>query len=427
MVNNLPNVTFDSTEIVNGTYVPKFVKHETIPERELALFSLTREDGEVLISEKYGVKHILVEGNLKANTQVALETQIDTFKELFSRKEKNLDISWAGGTRRYIATCAKHIFNRDYMHINFVPWVADFIVPAGVGVTGTYEDMYNSAVATDTGGGTAVVAIGSAKPKPFSVNLSFASTTGKGKRGIAFICGGKKFIYTQSAVFVDDEAVNINVRDKEVKFLTGGTWSVVSFHGELPDFILGNNAFTIEFGEILLEDNTLIGGSGVAIYADWELAQSFMIPWKDTSIMCLFLNIDKVSSPPDNLIVRIETDDGGKPSGTLAHANASMSIAPAGVPATGDKYYFTNPVTLEGNTRYWIVLNTTNGDGSNYYDWLKGIADTYIKGNAASSSDIGVTWVDDPDYDYAFGVYVGGKRTSNSSVSIYIQHYPRFL
>ena len=129
----MPSVTYDSVQIVTTTYVPRQLKHESVPFRELTLQQLAKDDGAILVSVRYGVKRIIINGRIKASTQSGLETAIDIFKELFSRKEKNLDISWAGSTRRYVATCSRHEFNRDYMHINFVPWSAEFIIVSGVG------------------------------------------------------------------------------------------------------------------------------------------------------------------------------------------------------------------------------------------------------------------------------------------------------
>jgi len=125
--------TFDSVNILADPYVPRFIKHESSPERDLSLMELAREDGSVIIAEKFGVKHITLQGVIYGSTQADLETKIDAFKELFSRDAKNLDIGWASGTRRYVATCVKHSFDRDSFHVSICPWTADFIVPEGIG------------------------------------------------------------------------------------------------------------------------------------------------------------------------------------------------------------------------------------------------------------------------------------------------------
>jgi len=64
-------------------------------------------------------------------------------------------------------------------------------------------------------------------------------------------------------------------------------------------------------------------------------------------------------SPSGNWTIRIETDSGGLPSGTLADANASIVVVP---PAEGAvvKGTFATPFTLAGSTLYHIVVQCDN-------------------------------------------------------------------
>ncbi len=114
-------IQFDSVEILNSTYSPRFVKHESAAERFVNSLQLAREDGEILISANYGKKKITLSGILLGTSKNDLESKIDIFKELLSRQEKNLDIDWNGITLRFVATCVSHNFDRDHYNINFVP------------------------------------------------------------------------------------------------------------------------------------------------------------------------------------------------------------------------------------------------------------------------------------------------------------------
>ena len=89
----MTSVKFDSTEIVSTTYIPRFFKHESDPEIQINTADLARDDGSIIVSDRNGQKRILVQGILTASSQTNLETAIDTFKELFRRVGKNLDIS----------------------------------------------------------------------------------------------------------------------------------------------------------------------------------------------------------------------------------------------------------------------------------------------------------------------------------------------
>src|SRR5687768_8699436 len=130
----MASIQFDGTEILTTAYIPQFVKHESVADHLLNSLPLGREDGSIIVSSRYGQKIIRIQGTLKAATQAALDDAIDAFKELFSRPEKNLDISWSSGTRRYVASCLRHEFDRDHYHTNAVPWSAEFVVATGVGV-----------------------------------------------------------------------------------------------------------------------------------------------------------------------------------------------------------------------------------------------------------------------------------------------------
>jgi hypothetical protein len=70
--------------------------------------------------------------------------------------------------------------------------------------------------------------------------------------------------------------------------------------------------------------------------------------------------------------VRIETDNGGSPSGTLVHANALATLQQADIP-TSDDYVSVSfqPFALEANTTYWLVLKRTVEPGPNFstYYW----------------------------------------------------------
>ena len=222
-------ITFDSVNISTDPYVPRFIKHETVPERILSLMELARENGSVIIAEKYGVKHILLQGIIYGSTQADLETKIDTFKELFSREAKDLDIpDWAGGVgagRRYVATCVSHKFDRDYFHISICPWTADFIVPEGTGreinLTGVFHEKN---IASFPHISTMTLA-GSAEPKPI---ILISVTSGwTNARGVSFentTTGEKLVINVGEASISNGDLFEIDCENKTVRWYHGGSW-----------------------------------------------------------------------------------------------------------------------------------------------------------------------------------------------------------
>jgi len=124
--------------------------------------------------------------------------------------------------------------------------------------------------------------------------------------------------------------------------------------------------------------SNLVGASGVGKYLQQKMGDvagntklSMKIVWNGISQTTLKLGLGKVAWPTDNLVVRIETDDGtGKPSGTLANVNATANVAGTGL-TTGiviTTVTFGWAFTLTNNTVYHLVLQrSASVDIINYY------------------------------------------------------------
>lgn len=108
------------------------------------------------------------------------------------------------------------------------------------------------------------------------------------------------------------------------------------------------------------------------------------------------------------LTVRIETDAAGVPSGTLAHANLTGTIA-----AFTDTSFvwktvkFATPAALSASTTYWLVVkHTTEGSGNSQYTWADKTSGGYTGGNGADY--VSGAWTAG-SRDYLFGVYTEGN------------------
>lgn len=433
------SVKFDGIEIVNATYIPRFVKHETAPERELTLLNLAREDGQILVAEKYGAKRIILTGNLTGTTKADLESKIDSFKELFSRKEKNLDISWETTTRRYVATCTKHNFDRDHFHLTFVPWTAEFMIVKGIGTDITETTIVNN-VAFNAGHRhtSSVTLAGSASPKPrIGIRATGACTTATKGISIENTDTKEKIIVTRKEGMVINRNFEVDCALKTVKY--DGVER--DFFGVFPTFKVGANNYKLECGAIVDQEfNPLLPSpTGVftisRIFGNEWAAQSFMTPAADDTYQTIEVYIHRQGNPPQNLILRIETDLDGKPSGTLVDANSHSTISPADV-STSRGWVATNTpaaYALKANTRYWLVLKqaAAGGNMSNNYAWRgRSFARaTYKRGNAANST-AGAIWTDHLHEDRGFRICYGGAIHISHPVPTYrhdIFYFKRYL
>lgn len=430
----MASIKFDSTEILDTTHVPRFVKHESDPEIGINMAEIARDDGAVIISDKDGVKRIQLQGFLTAATQSALETAIDTFKELFRRTEKNLDISWESGTRRYVATCVRHEFDRDHFHILFVPWTAEFVVAKGVGEGTSETTLISGSTFTTQDYNDTLTFAGSARPKP-RIRVENTGTTTTAAKGIEIKNNytGERIYFTRANLLGNDIGLEVDCRLKTVRYFG----DLVDYFGVFPRYVPGSsNGIYVRIGDIIataFDNDAGLSDSEMPIYGGDIIkpAQSFIVPYTDNTFQGVSLRIRKVGDPGANLSVRIETDSGGFPSGTLAHSEATFTIAKASVDTsfTWILINSTNTWSLSANTKYWIVCRNTGGDGSNYYAWrnLIGSGATYKNGNMANyQSGVG-SWIDGPSNDLEFRIHLGGKFDGTKTYKLKVYYYKRYL
>ncbi len=430
------SIQFDGTELMNATYTPRFAKHESSPERQIEIMELAREDGGILVSEKYKPKIIEISGILKASSRSALDTLIDNFKELLSRKNKNLDIEHAGTTRRYVAYASKIEIDRDHYHNLFVPYLVEFIVPEGVGKD-TSLTAAKDAVDADPPYSGSVSFGGSAVPKPI-ITLTFGSGWSNAK-GIQFenTDTDEKMVITYSEGFSNGDILEIDCDNKTVKLND----EEIEFYGVFPSFQIGANQIEIKAGDLIDQQfapsadfNQLTDIYGYDPNPRSWAAQSFSVSHTDETYQGIALYLSKTGTITNNLEIEIQTDNAGTPSGT-AVTNATFTIDCENI--TSAQWYIinsTNKFTLAANTRYWIVAKigsgASDGDVNNCINWwgMSGVLANYGRGHAASSTNGGSTWTNALTTDRAFKLLFGGKVDSPApNLTLDIDYYKRWI
>lgn len=123
---------------------------------------------------------------------------------------------------------------------------------------------------------------------------------------------------------------------------------------------------------------------------EYRRAQSFQLSAAQTISAVEFEILALVGSPSGNWTVKIETDNAGKPSGTLANASATISYTPG---AAGYKVItFASSFTLSAATLYWIVLLCDNQSTNVRWNLRDNSTDVYADGSEAESTNGGSTW-----------------------------------
>ncbi len=155
-------------------------------------------------------------------------------------------------------------------------------------------------------------------------------------------------------------------------------------------------AYVTNAVEVVDQQNTTVNSSpefgNPGGTAQWRWAQSFKLSGK-TIITAVEIKQGDVGygSPTGNWTLRIETDNAGSPSGTLANANASKVVSPPGV-NTIIKGTFDSSFNLVSNTTYWIVVQCNNQADTNVWRLSRNSNSSYADGDSKLSQNGGTSW-----------------------------------
>lgn len=159
-------VAYSGTSLQTSTLITQEIEHESVDGKQLDIQKLSSRDGGKLLGVSFSPRVIKLRGYIKSTTQALLETAIDDFKELLNGTTKNLDISYAGGTRRYVCDMAGISLIRKYFNVTFAEWEATFVcakTPFGRTTDTTSSEYTINSIGTYAG---SYVALGNYRPKP---------------------------------------------------------------------------------------------------------------------------------------------------------------------------------------------------------------------------------------------------------------------
>lgn len=231
------NISFDNVSLMNDPFIVDEITNDDVPNRQVFLSSLARQRGGNLLNTEYNPKAFKMSGHIVGATASDLDDHKDEFRELLSRAEKNLDISYGAGTRRYIATATKITMPGKYYHLTYIPFEVEFIVPSGIGTDITETTATTTGVATLIAQDTLSI-LGSVRPK---VKTTLNITAASGITGVSFLCNGDKITLTNAvvagdAIVIDENALKITLNGVNQPYI-----------GIFPQFGLGANVYSIEF------------------------------------------------------------------------------------------------------------------------------------------------------------------------------------
>ena len=148
-------------------------------------------------------------------------------------------------------------------------------------------------------------------------------------------------------------------------------------------------------------------------YRDWGFvpgdyrpqyyAQSFTVGPSDITINRIVLPLAKTGSPTDSVDIDIRDDNSGIP-GTVIPNGVAQSVLGSSLPDwptyADTNFNYSTSLTLNANTKYWIVATRATGDNSNFYFWRLGWGAEYTQGEPKEFRDS--NWQGSFSYDALF-------------------------
>ena len=441
------SITYDSTNILNNIQKTRLIQHESVADFNINTFKPSRSDGTIFIDEFLDSKQIFIEGIIQGTTQANLEANIDTFNELMNRRNKNLDISYAGGIRRYVCIPQEIKYNRDYFHLLFVPFKVIMQVPAGIGKNTSITTLDAKTIEIVTS--TEIVNFeGSATPKP--VIRVYITTLGNADSVRIKNTDNEEYIDVDLDGFVATNYLEIDCENFTV--LKNGT-TQLNYRGKFPNFIIGNNnlEYTIFGSAYTLDQEQLLntGGLRSVVYDDGIdtfpfQAQSF-IPTKSGHVKKIEAYLSKTLAPAGFVDFIFYEDDNNSPSSEKVdnHGNIRMLAADLGAGDWEEMIGVGTIAYLIAGKRYWLALNPgtlTGTDVSNFISWYyANVPTAYLNGKSMAKNNSVSTYVDgvadaqqadgveQGQFDAMFKIYFGDGDAPDFTVSVQFKYTKKYL
>lgn len=191
-----------------------------------------------------------------------------------------------------------------------------------------------------------------------------------------------------------------------------------------PDYDVKSAAGATTLASCELTDGQYrVGSYGATVFA---AAQSFNLAAQATIGSVDFLLAANIGSPTGGVTITIETSSGGNPSGTLADANLTTTVA-SPTASAWNTATFASSGSVSASTVYWIVIKpTTPPGGDNGYQWCTdyGAGGKYADGNASKYEN---SWANQAEVDMDFRLKTPAGESNFQSVTYTFPSVPTKL
>ncbi len=416
------DISYDGYDLQDDTIITSSIDGDDgLPSKVISVYELPILPGGKITNEKFQSRRITLSGKIKSPTASGLISKLEEVKEVFSRQQKTLILTYPDNNRR-IYTASVESFpdpKRPSYSVNITDYNVTFVCtePWAVNSQTTVSGVYAISQSIT---GLNVGISGMVDPQPV---ITFNTTASGSQFLIANNTTGDSMVVSTTFSGTGRQ-LSIDTYKFEVR-LDGVP---VEYKGRFPRFNKGLNSLTIATlgtaGSAVdqsMDIASLYGIGKQPFGRDYYIAQSF-VPTKPY-LLYVELRIGYNSSIAGDITVEIRSNNSGFPSSTV--------LSTASIPAITSRLawrraVFPSAVTLTPGTTYWIVVYSANSNRSYTYEIESYHVSRYANGYAAFSSNSGLSWAGGSLYNY-FDIFFRTIADSGTPLTgtLAIEYNPR--
>ena len=229
-------ISFNSNNLESAYLIVNRLNKSDGASRDINSEILSFQDGFEVISNYWRSRTVVIGGMIDATGSQHLADTIDTLKQNLSGVNKNLDVDYGDGTRRYKGTLSRFNAPEEFYNITHLPYQAEFLCqPFG------YATSTQSLTGTDITGATytdTLTVVGTYPPQPV-ITITFDSESGASACAFTNTTTGDTITITQAFTAADVLVINCETH----KCTLNGTQ--IDFTGPMPSFVVGSNSLSI--------------------------------------------------------------------------------------------------------------------------------------------------------------------------------------
>ena len=230
-------IQFNTYNLQTSNIITEKILHTSAPDNNLQTEEKMRRNGSVLACNYWVDKIITVTGHIIGTSISDLDSRIDTLKQNLVGEYLDLDIGYAGGTRRYKATTKRVEIDREHFHSNWCPFTIEFMCAGAFGRDTSTTSVSQNNNTTNPFSKTFIMS-GSIGAYPI-ITLDFTSGINVTIIKIENTTTGESITITRN--FADSESLAVDCNAMTVKV----DGAEIDFSGVFPEFIVDSNTVQV--------------------------------------------------------------------------------------------------------------------------------------------------------------------------------------